>query len=68
VLLAVFNMIPVPPLDGGNVMLGILPASMAGMFVAIRPYGFLILYVLLFTGFLGDVVMPIASRIEEMLV
>src|SRR5262245_31250024 len=47
VLLAVFNMIPVPPLDGGNVLLGVAPAPLARIIEQLRPYGFLILYALM---------------------
>src|SRR5262249_21182497 len=50
VLLAVFNMIPIPPLDGGNVLLGLLPPALARPVSALRPYGILLLYVLIFTG------------------
>lgn len=49
-LLAFFNLIPVPPLDGGNVLLGLLPERLAATYGQIRQYGFLVLYALLFTG------------------
>jgi Zn-dependent protease len=58
-LLAIFNMLPVPPLDGGNVLAGLLPEAGARVIDAVRPYGFLLLYVLLFTGVLGAIVRPI---------
>lgn len=58
VLLAVFNMMPIPPLDGGNVLAGLLPADLADRFDAIRPYGFLLLYALMLTGVLGAVIWP----------
>jgi Zn-dependent protease len=67
-LLAVFNMIPVPPLDGGNVAIGLLPAPLARSLAQLRPWGFLILYALLFGGVLDRIVFPVQSALVEWLV
>lgn len=58
VLLAVFNMIPIPPLDGGNVLSGLLRGRASDLFDSIRPFGFLILYALLFTDVLFRIIGP----------
>jgi len=66
-LLAFFNLIPVPPLDGGNVVLGLLPARLAYRYSRIRQYGFLILYVLLLTGVASALIMPPTSTLLRIL-
>jgi Zn-dependent protease len=67
VLLAVFNMIPIPPLDGGNVLIGILPAPLAAMVERLRSWGFVLLYVLLLSGVLGAITAPVRAFIMDVL-
>jgi Zn-dependent protease len=67
-LLAFFNLIPIPPLDGGNVLAGLLPPSAAGLFVGLRQYGFIALYALMLTGVLFDLIGPPTFFLEGLLI
>jgi Zn-dependent protease len=66
-LLAFFNLVPIPPLDGGNVLAGLLPGRLAGVFMAMRPFGFILLYALMLTDVLYMMIMPPTAFLWEVL-
>jgi Zn-dependent protease len=49
-LLAIFNLLPIPPLDGSSVLAGLLPERLAAVLDRLRPYGFVLLYALMLSG------------------
>jgi Zn-dependent protease len=61
--LAVFNLIPVPPLDGSGVLMGLLSYDAAQKYEKIRPYGFIIVLILIYMGFLNIIVRPLEAII-----
>ncbi|GBE39420.1 peptidase family M50 [bacterium BMS3Bbin08] len=63
IVLAVINMIPIPPLDGGRVAVGLLPHKQAAAYSKIEPYGFIIVIVLIFSGAANIVIYPVIAVI-----
>jgi Zn-dependent protease len=65
--LAVFNLIPVPPLDGSGVLMGILSDEAAQRYDRIRPFGFMIVLALIYMGLLQVFISPIDALIRNIL-
>lgn len=59
IFLAIFNLIPIPPLDGSGVLMGFLSNESAEKYEQIRPFGFFIILGLLFIGFLDIIFRPV---------
>jgi len=63
VILGIFNLIPIPPLDGSKVIGGILPDPLYIKFTSLGRYGMLILLVAMFAGLTGQIIRPLANAI-----
>lgn len=66
-ILMVLNMLPLPPLDGGRVAMGLLPGPQSYQLGRLEPYGFFILLGLLATGLLGKIMGPVVFGVQDML-
>jgi Zn-dependent protease len=65
VILAVFNLLPIPPLDGSWVLGGVLPPAASRLMDQIRPYGFVLLVALLWSGALGHILSPVLNLVRD---
>ncbi|VAW62173.1 FIG004556: membrane metalloprotease [hydrothermal vent metagenome] len=65
IVLMVINLLPMLPLDGGRVVMGILPFKWAVMFVKTERFGFFIIILLLFTGVLDKILMPMVKMVQS---
>ncbi|MGK2943038.1 MAG: site-2 protease family protein [Immundisolibacter sp.] len=66
-VLMVVNLVPLPPLDGGRVLVGLLPDRQSMTVAAIEPYGLIVVLLLLTSGVLGRVLHPIMQSLNGML-
>ncbi len=64
IILAIFNLIPIPPLDGSGILMGLLSEEAAQKYDRIRPYGFIIIILLLMSGILGRIFILIKSILD----
>jgi Zn-dependent protease len=67
IYLAIFNLIPIPPLDGSGIIEGVLKGEALYNYQKIKPYGFIILLVIIYAGVLDVIANPIISFILNIL-
>jgi len=67
IILAVFNLMPIPPLDGGRIAVGFLPIELARKYAQIEKYGLLLVMAILFTGLFDKIFIPIVSLASSIL-
>jgi len=65
IILMVLNLIPVPPLDGSRIVSSLLPPRTAILYNRLEPYGLIIVLILLVTGVLGDLFMPVVFSMQR---
>jgi len=66
-LLAIFNLIPIPPLDGSGIIMGFLSEKNIQKYERIRPFGFIIILALIYLGFLRIIIWPIQIFINTII-
>lgn len=66
-VLCIFNFLPIPPLDGSRILMGLLPNNLALSYMRLERFGFIIILVLAFSGILSKVIVPIISFANSLL-
>jgi Zn-dependent protease len=67
ILLGIFNLIPLPPLDGSRILMGILPARLSTQYALLEPLSFILLLLLIWMGLFSQVIWPIVKFILRIL-
>ncbi|OGR30555.1 MAG: hypothetical protein A2139_00725 [Desulfobacca sp. RBG_16_60_12] len=63
IILALFNLIPIPPLDGSHILALLLPRDLARLYSHLQPVGFILILILFYIGILGAIIMPLYRQI-----
>ncbi|MDO9542892.1 MAG: site-2 protease family protein, partial [Kiritimatiellia bacterium] len=58
-ILGIFNLIPIPPLDGSRIVMGLLPDDLVPAYLRLESFGFILVFVLLYLGVLDYIISPI---------
>ena len=66
-VLCIFNFLPIPPLDGGRILTGLLPDDLARTYASFERYGFIVILLLAFSGVLGTVIFPVIRFANNLL-
>ena len=67
IILMVLNLLPLLPLDGGRVVTSLLPPRLAMLYSRLEPFGLIVILVLLVTGVLANILMPVVSALEAVI-
>jgi Zn-dependent protease len=67
VMLAIFNLLPIPPLDGSKVLASMLPEKAATGYARLEPFGFLLLLALFYAGVIEKILLPIITFAQRLL-
>ena len=66
-VLAVFNLIPIPPLDGSKILIGLLPMPLAVLYSRLEPFGMFFILLLLMSGFFSMLIVPIITILARLI-
>lgn len=66
-ILGIFNLIPIPPLDGSRIALGLLPDELVPGYLRMEPFGFILIFILLWAGVLNHIIVPIYKLLTHWL-
>ena len=67
VLWMVFNLVPIPPLDGSKILIGLLPASLSAQYASFERYGFIVLFIFIWLGVFDRLLWPLVNTVTRLM-